>query len=48
MTDLVALDIGGTHARFALARIASDGTIARIRHCRIHRSSIDRYLKRLP
>ena len=28
MTDLVALDIGGTHARFALARIAPDGTIA--------------------
>ena len=28
MTDLVALDIGGTHARFALARIAPDGAIA--------------------
>ena len=28
MTDLVALDVGGTHARFALASIAADGTIA--------------------
>lgn len=28
MTDLVALDIGGTHARFALARIEADGAIA--------------------
>lgn len=27
MTELVAVDIGGTHARFALARIADDGTI---------------------
>lgn len=27
-TDLVALDIGGTHARFALASIAADGAIA--------------------
>lgn len=27
MTDLVALDIGGTHARFALARLNTDGTI---------------------
>ncbi|WEK46043.1 MAG: glucokinase [Candidatus Andeanibacterium colombiense] len=27
MTDLVALDIGGTHARFALASVGSDGTI---------------------
>lgn len=27
MTDVVALDIGGTHARFALASIAADGTI---------------------
>ncbi|WP_404480260.1 glucokinase [Novosphingobium sp. BL-52-GroH] len=26
-TDLVAVDIGGTHARFALATIADDGTI---------------------
>ncbi len=26
-TDLVALDIGGTHARFALASIAADGAI---------------------
>ncbi|MDD3798257.1 MAG: glucokinase [Novosphingobium sp.] len=26
--DLVALDIGGTHARFAIATIAADGTIA--------------------
>lgn len=28
MTDLVALDIGGTHARFALASIGADGTIS--------------------
>jgi len=28
MTELVALDVGGTHARFALASIAPDGTIA--------------------
>lgn len=28
MTDLVALDIGGTHARFALATIGDDGAIA--------------------
>ncbi|MFC3098475.1 glucokinase [Alteraurantiacibacter palmitatis] len=27
-TDLVAVDIGGTHARLAIARIASDGAIA--------------------
>lgn len=27
MTDLVALDIGGTHARFALTKIRQDGTI---------------------
>ena len=27
MTELVAIDIGGTHARFALARIAADGAI---------------------
>lgn len=27
MTNLVAVDIGGTHARFALAAIAADGTI---------------------
>lgn len=27
MTELVAVDIGGTHARFALARIADDGAI---------------------
>jgi glucokinase len=27
MTELVAVDIGGTHARFALARIGDDGTI---------------------
>ncbi|AKH42557.1 glucokinase [Altererythrobacter atlanticus] len=27
MTDLVALDIGGTHARFALASVTSDGRI---------------------
>lgn len=27
MTDLVAVDIGGTHARFALASVAPDGTI---------------------
>jgi glucokinase len=27
MTELVAVDIGGTHARFALARVAADGTI---------------------
>lgn len=28
MTRLVAVDIGGTHARFAIAEIAADGTIA--------------------
>jgi len=28
MTDIVALDIGGTHARFALASIRTDGAIA--------------------
>ena len=28
MTDLVAVDVGGTHARFALASIGADGTIA--------------------
>ena len=28
MTDLVALDIGGTHARFALASIGGDGAIS--------------------
>ncbi|WP_126172974.1 glucokinase [Altericroceibacterium xinjiangense] len=28
MTELVALDIGGTHARFALTSVAEDGTIA--------------------
>ncbi len=28
MTELVALDIGGTHARFALAGIGADGAIA--------------------
>ena len=28
MTELVTVDIGGTHARFALARIAPDGAIA--------------------
>jgi glucokinase len=28
LTDLVALDVGGTHARFALARIEPDGAIA--------------------
>jgi glucokinase len=28
MTDLVAADIGGTHARFALAKIGADGAIA--------------------
>ncbi len=27
MTDIVAVDIGGTHARFAIASIAADGTI---------------------
>ena len=27
MTELVAVDIGGTHARFAIATIAGDGTI---------------------
>lgn len=26
-TDLVAVDVGGTHARFALASVATDGTI---------------------
>ena len=26
-TDLVALDIGGTHARFALASVSRDGTV---------------------
>ena len=28
MTDLVALDVGGTHARFALATIGADGAIS--------------------
>ncbi len=28
MTDLVALDVGGTHARFALASIAANGAIS--------------------
>jgi glucokinase len=28
VTDLVALDVGGTHARFALAKVGADGTIA--------------------
>src|SRR5688572_962406 len=28
MTDLVAIDVGGTHARFALASIAAGGAIA--------------------
>jgi glucokinase len=28
VTELVALDLGGTHARFALASIAADGSIA--------------------
>lgn len=28
MTDLVALDVGGTHARFALASVGPDGAIA--------------------
>ena len=28
MTDLVAIDVGGTHARFALASVGEDGTIA--------------------
>ncbi|MDG2001710.1 MAG: glucokinase [Novosphingobium sp.] len=28
MTELVAIDIGGTHTRFAIATIASDGSIA--------------------
>ena len=28
MTDLVAVDIGGTHARFAIASIGADGAIA--------------------
>ena len=28
MTEVVAVDIGGTHARFALATVAADGTIA--------------------
>ena len=28
MTDIVTVDIGGTHARFALAEIAADGGIA--------------------
>ena len=28
MTDIVTVDIGGTHARFALAQIGGDGTIA--------------------
>ena len=27
MTELVAVDIGGTHARFAIASVASDGAI---------------------
>lgn len=28
MTDLVAIDVGGTHARFALASVGNDGKIA--------------------
>lgn len=28
MTDLVAIDVGGTHARFALAAVADDGAIS--------------------
>jgi glucokinase len=28
VTDLVAIDVGGTHARFALASVGEDGTIA--------------------
>jgi glucokinase len=28
VTDLVAIDVGGTHARFALATVGGDGTIA--------------------
>ena len=28
MSELVALDVGGTHARFALATVAADGAIA--------------------
>ena len=28
MTDLVAVDLGGTHARFAIATVAQDGAIA--------------------
>ena len=28
MTDLVAIDVGGTHARFALATVGRDGSIA--------------------
>lgn len=28
MSELVAIDVGGTHARFALATLATDGTIA--------------------
>lgn len=42
MTDLVAVDIGGTHARFAVASIASDGAItlgeAETLHTRDHAS----------
>ena len=28
MTDLVALDVGGTHARFALAKVGADGAVS--------------------
>src|SRR5688572_8343695 len=28
VTKLVAIDIGGTHARFALASVAADGTVS--------------------
>ena len=28
MTDLVAVDIGGTHARFVIASVAEDGSIS--------------------
>ena len=30
MTELVAADIGGTHARFALARLDGAGNVARL------------------
>ncbi|SFG15166.1 glucokinase [Novosphingobium sp. CF614] len=38
MTELVAVDIGGTHARFALARVAADGTIAMDQPTTLHTS----------